>query len=161
MTTTQEGMDATATEEPEKIVAPVIADTDEQEILGLHNAIGKVLEKIKWHEEQIEERKQDIKGHENQINDLRDSLRKHVGPLMSQTLSQPPRSESRTREPSDATGTLITECLRKNGRPLDTKQIKDFLEKHGNSTNPSVELSRMVKRGYIERSGRGLYQLKK
>lgn len=160
MTTTQEGMDATVTEEPEKIVTPVVTDTDEQEILGLHNAIGKVLEKIKWHEEQIEERKQDIKGHENQINDLRDSLRKHVGPLMSQTLSHPPRSESRTREPSDATRTLITECLRKNGKPLNTKQIKEFLEKHGNSTNPSVELSRMVKRGYIERSGRGLYQLK-
>jgi hypothetical protein len=32
MTTTQEGMDATTTEEPEKIVAPVIADTDEQTV---------------------------------------------------------------------------------------------------------------------------------
>jgi len=154
MNTPEEGMDAIA--EPKKIVA----DTDEQEILGLHNAIEKVLDKIKWHEEQIEERKQDIKGHENQINDLRDSLRKHVGPLMSQTLSHP-KSENRTRELSDATGALITDCLSKNGKPLNTKQIKDFLERHGNSTNPSVELSRMVKRGYIERAGRGLYQLKK
>jgi len=160
MTTTQEGMDAT-TEEPEKIVVPVLTDTDEQEILGLHNAIGKVLEKIKWHEEQIKERRQDITGHENQINDLRNSLRQHVGPLMSQALSQPQKTESRTRESTDATGTLITDCLRKSSKPLDTNHIKKFLVKHGNTTNPSVELSRMVKRGFIERSGRGLYQLKK
>lgn len=160
MTESHEGMDATATEEPEKIVAPVI-DTDEQEILGLHNAIEKVLEKIKWHEEQIEARKKDINGHESQINDLRDSLRKHVGPLMSQTLNQPSRSDSRTREATDATRTLITDCLRKNGKPMDTKQIKDFLEKKGNPTNPSVELSRMVKTGLIERSSRGFYQLQK
>ena len=163
MTKSPEGMDANPTE-VDVPVSPAI-ETDEQEIIGLHTAIEKVLDKIKWHEDKIDERKKDIVGHENQINDLRDSLRKHVGPLMNQTLNHHPktdqRKEPKNREPSGATGALVLDCLKKSGQPLNTQSIKDFLESHGNSINPSVELSRLVKRGYVERSGRGLYKLKK
>lgn len=142
-----------------------VTDTDESEIQGLHSAIEKVLTKIRWHEDQIEERRQDIKGHEDQIEELRVSLRKHVGP--TQTLSNhrpaPPKGATRKKSTDEATvtGDLIVDCLTKQGKPVNTKLVKDFLEKQGNHTNPSVELSRMVKRGQIERAGRGLYQLKK
>ena len=154
MTTENEGRDAAS----ENGKPPI--DTDESEILGLHIAIEKVLTKIRWHEDQIGERRQDIKGHEDQIEELRVSLRKHVGPLMNQSLSHrrnaPPRKKS-----SSETGDLIVDCLHKQGKPVNTKLVREFLVKQGNSTNPSVELSRMVKRGQIERAGRGLYQLKK
>lgn len=142
---------------------PDVPDTDESEILGLHSAIEKVLSKIKWHEEQIEERRQDIRGHEDQIEELRVSLRKHVGPLMTGSLSRTtPTRKTKPDANGDgaATGSLIADCLKKNGKPADTKTVKEFLEKQGNTTNPSVELSRMVKRGQIERVGRGMYQLK-
>lgn len=161
MTTTKEGRDA-ASVEPE--INPTVPDTDESEILGLHSAIEKVLSKIKWHEEQIEEHRQDIKGHEDQIEELRVSLRKHVGPLMTGSLSRTPMPNGKkSPQPTDgaATGQLIADYLRRQGKPVDTKQVKDYLEKQGNTTNPSVELSRMVKRGQIERAGRGFYQLKK
>jgi hypothetical protein len=162
MATTKEGRDA-APENPQ--VNPIVPDTDESEILGLHSAIEKVLQKIKWHEEQIEERRQDIRGHEDQIEELRVSLRKHVGPLMAGAIShsRPAPNGKRKTPAADgaATGELIAECLRTAGKPTDTKHVKEYLEKQGNHTNPSVELSRMVKRGQIERAGRGLYQLKK
>ena len=172
-TSTEEGMDATKTTENglngQHRIADAIAklepDTDESEIKELHTAISKVLAKIQWHEEQIEERRQDIKGHEDQIEELRKSLRKHVGPLINQSAIIRQKIESKSknlRETGDsATRKLICEALSKSGKPMDTKQVKDFLEKHGNTTNPSVELSRMVKRGQLERAERGLYQLKK
>jgi len=164
MTATKEGRDAAAVE-PE--INPAVPDTDESEILGLHSAIEKVLSKIRWHEEQIEERRQDIKGHEDQIEELRVSLRKHVGPLMTGAISRmtpmPNGKNGKKKQDVDGatTNQLIADYLRKQGKPVDTKQVKEYLEKQGNTTNPSVELSRMVKRGQIERAGRGLYQLKK
>ena len=165
MTTENDGRDAATVMDQNKNGLAV--GNDESEILGLHNAIEKVLTKIRWHEDQIEERRQDIKGHEDQIEELRVSLRKHVGPLMNQSLSHhrpaPPKNSPRKKTVASETVTsdLIVDCLTKQGKPVNTKVVKDFLEKQGNHTNPSVELSRMVKRGQIERAGRGLYQLKK
>lgn len=175
MRTDETGRDAISEDQeqvqPQQEPTPIIDDptaSDESEILGLQEAIGKVLGKIHWHEEQIGELKEDIKGHEDQIEELRASLKKHVGPLISQSLANgsvrksAPLAAGKRHNPGEiATGDLIVETLQKSPKPLDTKAIKDFLEKRGNHTNPSVELSRLVKRGRIERSGRGLYQLRK
>lgn len=127
-------------------------DTTNEEISGLHVAIDRVLEKVKWHEQKIEEKEKEISSHRHQVEELRNSLRMHVGPLMNQ--SPTIDSEKSTFQQ------IIMDCLSKSTHPLNTKQIKDYLVQNRNNTNPSVELSRMVKRGLIERASRGLYQLK-
>ena len=150
-----EGMDATL-EIKENPQTSDMSNSDEQEIMGLHSAIEKVMAKIHWHENQIEDQREKIKHHENQIEELRLSLRKHIGPLMSQSLTT--RSIPSAKE-LDSTGALILDCLRQTNKPLNTKQIKNWLVKNDNHTNPSVELSRMVNRGQLMRAGRGLYKL--
>lgn len=136
------------------IIAPQKPDEDSQAITNLESAIEVVMTKIKWHESKIGDLAEDIRGHKTQIENLRESLRKIVGPVLGQSLTPRPEQEDHS------TGNLIMECLRKSKTPLDTKAIKAYLEDRGNETQPSVELSRMVKKGILIRSGRGSYRLK-
>ena len=55
---------------------------------------------------------------------------------------------------------LITELLEKK-RAATTKEIKEFLQSQGKTTNPGVELTRMVKSGAIVNKQRGHYAIGK
>jgi hypothetical protein len=131
-------------EAAEKLTTPEIAD--------LETAIEKVISKIKWHEEKINNLGEEISMHKSEIDALKSSLRKIVGPVLGQSVV--PTEDYNT-------GYLIMECLKKSKTPVNTRTIKSFLEDRGNDTQPGTELSRMIKKGIIFRSGRGLYSLKK
>lgn len=159
MTETMEGTDAQNAAAVLSEIAvngqekPAVDREDSVAISDLETAIEGVMNKIKWHEQQIGNLGDQIGNHKQQIESLRDSLRKIVGPVLGQSLT--PRAAE-----DQSTGRLIIECLKKSKSALDTKAIKTYLEERGNETQPSVELSRMVKRGTLIRSGRGLYRLK-
>lgn len=162
----EESPDAQATPEPEEEKPP-------EEVVGLQAAIAKVMDKIKWHEDEIEQLRNQIDGHERQIVDLRGSLEQHVGPLIGKpevaaVVGKKPSGdnhqqrqtwrERKQRGEGPTTGQLIREAL-KGGKVLDTDQLKAYLEKRGCMTQPSVELSRLVAKHVLERSGRGQYKL--
>jgi len=58
----------------------------------------------------------------------------------------------------NSTGDLIAACLKKAKKPVNSESLTAYLKQHGNSTNPSVELSRMVAKGLIVRPSRGYYE---
>lgn len=159
-------------------------ETEPQEILDLNAAVQKVQDKIAWHKEQIQELYEEVKGHEDQIEELQASLRDKFGGLISSVTPKPaPRKASRkpsrnggnkqgrhdevnkaiarTAGGSPTTGDLIVTFLHKRSAPASTNEIKSHLESRGNSTNPSVELSRLVKKGVVYRPERGLYAVHK
>lgn len=159
MTKQSNGTDAQQSKNAAEILSEISEDTisddlDCKAITDLQSAIEGVTAKIGWHEEEIEKRLAEIRNHRLQIENLRESLRKVVGPILGQSLP----SSNGTNDTT--TSTLILERLKKAKTALDTKTIKSYLEEHGNDTRPSVELSRMVKKGLLVRSGRGFYKLK-
>jgi uncharacterized coiled-coil DUF342 family protein len=149
------------------------AEQPPEEVLGLRAAIEKVMSRIEWHQQQIGNLQEEIKNHEQEIVDLRASLEENISPLMAKPANgdgkaqaeaaaqqrQTWKGHKQARTQGGATtGELIREAL-KGGKTLNTEEIKAYLEKKGNTTNPSVELSRMVKKNVIERSGRAEYKL--
>ena len=161
-----------------------VEQPEPQEILDLNAAVQKVQDKIAWHKEQIQELYEEVKGHEDQIEELQASLRDKFGGLISSVTPKPaPRKASRkpsrnggnkqgrhdevnkaiarTAGGSPTTGDLIVTFLHKRSAPASTNEIKSHLESRGNSTNPSVELSRLVKKGVVYRPERGLYAVHK
>ena len=58
----------------------------------------------------------------------------------------------------NTTSDLIAACLKKARKPVGTKYIANYLKENGNKTIPSVELSRMITKGLVNRPARGLYE---
>jgi chromosome segregation ATPase len=128
-----------------------------REIDELRAAIAGVQGRIDWHEEQIQELQEKIKEHQTQQEELKKLLEKEVGGLVGIKKHIRPRKSSGAR--SGSTRSLIKQFLSVSGDAQDTDAIKSFLSEKGKETNPSVELSRMLKSGEVVRPKRGYYTM--
>ncbi len=126
-----------------------------REIDELKTAIAGVQAKVDWHEEQIQDLQKQIDDHRNKQDELKKLLEREVGGLVGLKKHARPRRASGSR--SGSTRSLIKEFLSVSGQAQDTEAIKAFLSEKGKDTNPSVELSRMLKSGEIIRPKRGFY----
>ena len=165
----------------------ILMRTDSEEIAALQNAFKGVEDKIAWHKLQIEAKQAEVENHSAQIAELQRTLQSKFGSLVGQIggINAAPVSKLRGRPPGSKnnvkaktsgqngkvsrqvidqnagrTSELIVSCLKKFKKPVDAHQIIKFLQEQGNSTNPSVELSRMVSKGLILRPSRGHYMWK-
>lgn len=139
-----------------------------EEVALLSEAVEGFRSKIRWHEGKIAEHRSEIQVHENQIVDLQQTLKGEVGSLMTIAgISMPvPRVERKTNPPvrtrrrnttSGTTSDLIMSCIKESREAVNTEHVKKYLEERGNHTNPSVELTRLVKKGMVSRPSRGMY----
>lgn len=155
---------ATADEQPAEATQPPEEEKVPQEIKALDAALEQVFARLQANNEKIQAKEEEIVGLRRENEELEKIVQKRFGPLLTKAMpkERKPGRKFRGGTPSRAasTGKLIVDCLKRATQPTDTDTIKDYLSRHGNNTNPSVELSRMVKRGIVERSGRGLYTLK-
>jgi hypothetical protein len=141
-------------------------EEEPEEIVALRAAFQRVQDKIDWHTQQIELKHEEVRKHEGQIEELKDILRSKFGGLLGEIggrarkpQQQPQTSRARTSYgDGTSTGDLIAACLRKARKPVNTESLTEYLESNGNMTNPSVELSRMVKKGLVNRPSRGFYE---
>jgi len=127
---------------PEPAAAPEAAP-EIQEVNELSQAIENVKAKITGHEEEIH-------GHETEITKLQAALQE-----AGLSFGRPRKTRS-----SNGTTTVrgaILQLQRDAGGPVSTEQVKAHLTALHKKSNPSVELSRMVKAGLLKRVGRGLY----
>lgn len=163
-------------EEARKAIASsdekVVTEPESEEIAALRTAFQAVQDKIGWHETQIEGKQKEIHEHESHIEELRANLRSRFegmvgnitgqkrGPGRPRKDGSAPRGGGRPRKTygtGNSTGDLIATFLQKAGKPVDAATLVKHLAEHNNDTNPSVELSRMVKKGLVERPTRGMY----
>lgn len=163
--------------EPE---AEVEMEEDSPEVAALKQAFKAFDDKIAAHEKAIADKKVEIENHETAITKLKDTLRTKFGGLVGQMGGVPVRSgpgrkpgpaKQQTAKPDNggtrqrtnygdgnSTGDLIAACLKKSKKPVNSEQIVAYLKQHNNTTNPSVELSRMVGKGIVTRPQRGYYE---
>lgn len=166
-----------ASSESQEEEVPEEPEDEPEEIVALRAAFQRVQDKIDWHTQEIEKHREEIKEHETQTEELKDMLRTKFGglvgsiggmserrgpgrPAQGQRKPQPQQgSRARTNYgDGNSTGDLIAACLKRAKKPVNTETLVAYLEQHGNNTNPSVELSRMVKKGLVERPSRGYYE---
>ncbi len=179
------GTKATVGEKAEEL--PEEDGDESEEVTALTNACQKFQDKITWHEGQIEFNENEIKTHQEQIEELRTTLRKKFTGLVGEITGslepqkrkpgRPPNNGGNTQQgrsnqassgqgsrsrtnygDGNSTGDLIAACLKKSRKPVNTEQLTQFLVDHGNNTNPSVELSRMVGKKLVDRPTRGFYE---
>jgi hypothetical protein len=166
--------------EPEAPEAP-----EAPEVLAIRQAFAAFEDRITAYERENEQKRAEIEANEEKINELRSTLRTKFGGLFGQSaspvrsaptkkqasngsakksVSKPAASNgngSRTRTnygDGNSTGDLIAACLKKAKKPVNSEQLTAYLKQHGNTTNPSVELSRMVAKGLVVRPSRGFYE---
>lgn len=109
--------------------------------------------------EQAEARREELK---TQFQTALNKMQSAFGLTPNQTRRAPVARQPQKRSSNGGKSIrlLITEYLEKH-RSARTSEIRSFLQSEGRTTNPGVELSRMVKDGSIINKERGMYTLGK